>query len=141
MTTITAINPKMGLGSKINYATDVSKTDKSELAKLLSGKNWQEFDIDGDGKIDKSEIFNAKMTILAEKEEGNNNLFEGENEYSEVVSKNGTLITITKMPDGSTAKCKYDKDGNMIEELITDKHGQTTSFKYQYDKKTGMIID
>ncbi len=141
MTTITAINQNIGKCGNINYATDITKTDKKELSKLLSGKNWQEFDANCDGKLDKAEMFDAKMSVLAEQEEGNNNLLVGENEYSEVVSRDGTLITTIKMPDGSVAKCKYDKDGNMLEELITDKSGKTKSFKYQYDKKTGMIID
>lgn len=141
MTTINAIGVKTGSSAKIVYTNDISKKEKNELNKLLSGNNWTEYDLDGNGKLDKSEVYEAKMNILSENEEGNNNLFAGENNYSETVSKDGSLTTITKMPDGTTTKCIYDKNGNMIEEIITDKNGKSTSFKYKYDEKTGFIVD
>lgn len=141
MTTINAIGAKTASSAKIVYTNDISKKEKNELNKLLSGNNWAEYDLDGNGKLDKSEVYEAKMNILSENEEGNNNLFAGENNYSEKVSKDGSLTTITKMPDGTTTKCIYDKNGNIIEEIITDKNGKSTSFKYKYDEKTGFVLD
>lgn len=124
----------------LRFTTQVTGAEKQEFKKVTQGQNWKIFDLNFDGKLDKEEVTNAIMTYTAELEEGNVDIFGGENEYNEFLTEKGELITITKAPDGKTIKCKYDKNDNMIEEVITDKKGKTQTYKYKYDKETGMIL-
>lgn len=124
--------------SQVIFASNVPKKAQNELTQLLNGANWEHHDLNGNGKIDKNEIDTAIRNVRSELEEGNNDLFGGEDFYSETPTKDGGLITTTVTPEGVKTESHYDRNGRMIKEVITE-NGKKTEYTYKYNSQTGMV--
>ncbi len=134
---VNAVTAQQG-ASSVKFASNVPKKQQNELMTLLNGAQWQHHDLNGNGQIDKNEVKTAIRNVKSELEEGNNDLFAGEDFYSETPTKDGGLITTTVTPDGVKTECHYDKNDRLLKEVITE-DGKIKVYIPKYNPETGMV--